>query len=116
MNLDFVLAKSKHFAWRVRLMSFLRGEESLTTDQVVSHEHCDLGKWIYGEAVEKYKNEPKIFELEQVHKELHKHIKNVVELKNVGKEGEANTEYDKMTEVSKTIINLLDELEKVLKV
>lgn len=116
MNLDFVLAKSKHLAWRVKLMSFLKGEEVLTIDQVVSHEHCDLGKWIYGEALERYKNEPKIFELEQVHKKLHQHIRNVVELKNAEKEDEANAEYDKMTEVSKTIINLLDELEKVLKV
>ncbi|MCS6795176.1 MAG: CZB domain-containing protein [Raineya sp.] len=116
MNLDFVLAKSKHLAWRVRLMSFLRGEETLTLDQVISHEHCDLGKWIYGEALEKYKDEPKIFELEQVHKKLHKHIRNVVELKHAGKEEEANAEYDKMTKVSQAIINLLDELEKALKV
>ncbi|MFN3316862.1 MAG: CZB domain-containing protein [Raineya sp.] len=114
MNLDFILAKSKHLAWRIRLSSFLRNEETLTLDQVVSHQHCDLGKWIYGEALEKYKDNPKIFELEQVHKELHIYIRNVVELKNGGKEDEANAEYEKMVETSKIIMQLLDELEKSL--
>jgi len=114
MNLDFVLAKSKHLAWRIRLQSFLRGEETLTLDQVVSHEHCDLGKWIYGTALKKYEDNPKIFELEQVHKTLHQHIRQTVELKNAKKNSEADAEYLKMVEVSKQIMQLLDELEKVV--
>lgn len=114
MNLDFVLAKSKHLAWRMRLMSFLKNEEVLTLEQVVSHEHCDLGKWIYGVALEKYKNEPKILDLEQVHKELHAYIRNTVEKKNQGKDAEANEEYEKMLESSKLIMQLLDELEETL--
>jgi methyl-accepting chemotaxis protein len=114
MNLDFVLAKSKHLAWRIKLMSFLRNEEMLTSEQVVSHEHCDLGKWIYGEALEKYKDNPKIFELEQIHKSLHTHIRKVVELKNEGKEKEANESYEDMVADSKVIMQLLEELEKSL--
>lgn len=114
MNIDFILAKSKHLAWRFRLMNFLKGEESLTLEQVISHEHCDLGKWIYGEALQKYKNEPKIFELEEVHRLLHQHIRKTVELKNMRKDTEADAEYEKMKEASEKIMKLLDELEKVL--
>jgi len=116
MNLDFTLAKSKHLAWRIRLMSFLRGEESLTLDQVVSHQHCDLGKWIYSEGLEKYSHLPSMSELEQIHQQIHISIRKVVELKNEGNEKEAEKEYEVMKEISDIIVKLIDALEQESKV
>ncbi|MDX1903687.1 MAG: CZB domain-containing protein [Thermonemataceae bacterium] len=116
MNLDFTLAKSKHLAWRIRLMSFLRGEETLTLDQVVSHQHCDLGKWIYSEGIEKYSHLPSMKELEYIHQQIHISIRGVVELKNEGKEEEAEKEYEKMKEISDIIVKLIDALEQESKV
>jgi hypothetical protein len=112
MNLDFVLAKN--MIWRIRLHGFLRGEETLTLDPIVSHERCSFGKWIYGTALKQYEDNPKIFELEQLHKTLHQHIRQALELKNAKKDSEADAEYLKMVEVSEQIMQLLDELEKVV--
>ena len=112
MNLDFVTAKSKHLNWRIRLMSFLRGQESLTLEQVVSHEHCDLGKWIYAEGMEKYSNLPSMKELEDVHKTFHATIRNVLEYKNAGQIEQAEKEYEVMKEISEIIVQLLTLLEQ----
>ncbi len=84
MNLnafDFLKAKSAHLNWRVRILSFLNGESTLTKEQVISHEHCDLGKWIYSEGLQKYGNLSEMTELEKTHKLLHSSMAKVLDLK-----------------------------------
>ncbi|MDX1903683.1 MAG: CZB domain-containing protein [Thermonemataceae bacterium] len=112
MNIDFTLAKSKHLAWRVRLMGFLNGQESLTTEQVTSHEQCDFGKWIYSTGLEKYGHLENMQNLEEAHRLLHDTIAKVVSLKNENKSDLAEKEYEQMKNVSELLMQLIDTLEK----
>jgi len=112
MNIDFTLAKSKHLAWRVRLMGFLNGQESLTSEQVSSHEHCDLGKWIYATGMETYGHLENMQNLEEAHRLLHDTIRRVVDFKNNNQRDLAEKEYDQMKNVSEILIQLIDTLEK----
>ena len=110
--LDFSQARFKHLNWKFRLRSFLDGQETLTKEQAVSHKDCDLGKWMYGGGIEKYKQHKEMQDLEKVHETLHKTIKSIVELKGKGDKTGAETEYKKVESISGQIIGYLDALEK----
>ncbi|MCS7073803.1 MAG: CZB domain-containing protein [Bacteroidia bacterium] len=111
MQLDFLLAKNKHVRWRVRLLSFLEGQESLTYQEVVSHRDCELGKWIYSIGLKKYAHLESFQKLEQVHEIFHRVVKAVVELKEKNDIEGAKREYEQMKEISERILQLLDQCE-----
>jgi len=110
-SFDFASARFKHLNWKFRLKSFLDGKETITKEQAVSHHDCDLGKWLYGGALEKYKHFDEMAKMEKVHETLHNLIKNIVDLKEKGKVAEAAAEYKKVEGISSTIIGYLDTLE-----
>ncbi len=110
-NFDFSSARFKHLNWKFRLRSFLDGKETITKEQAVSHKDCDLGKWLYSEGLEKYKQFEEMHKLEKVHEELHAVIKKVVELKDKHDAAGAEAEYKKVEGISSTIIGYLDSLE-----
>lgn len=114
-SFDFLKAKSAHLNWRLRILGLLNGEGTLTRDQVVSHKHCDLGKWLYSEGLDKYKEIPEMIDLEKVHKDLHTSISKVVELKEKHLIKEARDEYEKMRETSEILIQIIDVLVTKLK-
>jgi methyl-accepting chemotaxis protein len=112
---DFLKAKSAHLNWRVRILSFLNGEGTLTKEQVISHEHCDLGKWIYSEGLQKYGNLSEMTELEKTHKHLHNSMAKILDLKENNLLKEARDEYENMREVSEILIKMLDILYEIQK-
>ncbi|GAB4490857.1 MAG: hypothetical protein OHK0045_15920 [Raineya sp.] len=112
---DFLKAKSVHLNWRVRILGFLNGEHTLTKEQVVSHEHCDLGKWIYSEGLKKYGHLSEMIELERTHKLLHTAMEQVVHLKENNQIKEARNAYENMREISENVIEMLDFLYEIQK-
>lgn len=84
MKVDFSQAIAKHLHWKIRMRDFLDGKESITKDQVVSHLHCDLGKWYYAEGKNLYGNYQTMKDFELEHEKLHKIIKEIVEDKEKG--------------------------------
>ena len=111
-GLDLSTAKAAHLNWKTRLRDFLDGKASLTTEQAVSHRHCDFGKWYYSEGLKNYGHLGPIVDVEKPHEELHKLIKNIVELKSAGKINEAEKAYLKVADISGQIVNHLSEAEK----
>lgn len=110
-SFDFTQARFKHLNWKFRLRAFLDGKETITMDQAVSHHDCDLGKWLYSTGIEKYKQYNEMHELEKVHESLHALIKKIVDLKQKGEIAQAEVEYKKVDDLSKTIIGYLDAIE-----
>jgi methyl-accepting chemotaxis protein len=108
---DFSQARFKHLTWKFRLRSFLDGKESMTSDQAVSHTHCDLGKWFYSEGKEKYGHLPSIQAFESVHKDLHDSVILIIELKLKGNTAAAEKEYKELVKISDHIIELLNQAE-----
>lgn len=115
MILDLHSAKMKHLEWRFKLSTFLMGRQTLTLEQVVSHEHCNLGQWIYAEGLGKYGHIQLMQDLEQTHKLLHQLIRHTVEMKNQQQDTEAERAYEQMQEVSDRIMEQLDELAILIK-
>lgn len=105
---DFLKAKSAHLHWRVKLLGYLNGQNTLTQAEVLSHEQCELGKWIYSEGLKVYANLPEMQELEKTHKELHETIHRVIEFKDKNMLKEAKDEYELMREVSDVLMEMLD--------
>ena len=111
-TVDFSKEMASHVIWNVRLRCFLDGGECITEKQILSHRHCDLGKWLYSEGMEKYGTIPEVLELEKVHIEIHTVVKRVVQAKQAGDVPAAELEFKKLALVSRKIMPLLAVMEK----
>jgi methyl-accepting chemotaxis protein len=109
---DFAVARVMHIAWKSSLRSFLDGKESMSDEQAVSHNDCDLGKWLYTDGMSSYGTMPEMKELEKVHIELHEIVKRVVQLKKSGAASAAEQELAKLEPVSQKIFLLLVAIEQ----
>ena len=109
--LDFSLAVGKHLAWKSRLRRFLKGEEMLTEAQLTSHRECDLGRWIYGDGMNKYGHFKAMKEMEQEHARMHETIKNVVRLKEAGQLEQIRAEMVAVDRLSERVVSLLRAVE-----
>ena len=111
-SVDFSAARSKHLLWKSRLRRFLDGQESMDVKQVMSHKHCDLGKWIYAEGMQRYGGLSDMQELERVHHTLHDTIGRIVELKNSGRSAEAEEAFAQIEPISHKVVSLLNAIER----
>lgn len=70
MNFDDAIAA--HIMWKVRLTQFIDGisTEKVQSTTVCKDNLCDLGKWIYGDAI-KYKSLPQYQDLLNKHANFH---------------------------------------------
>ena len=110
-DLDLSKAKAAHLAWKARLRAFLNGQQSISEQQAVSHTDCDFGKWYYSEGLANYGHIPELKEVEKPHAELHKLIKEIVQLKKQNRENDAERAYEHVIELSEQIVGLLDAAE-----
>lgn len=108
---DYNAAKLSHRKWKVRLTNMLRGEEKIDPTTAGNYHECSLGKWFYGIAVSKFKNDPSYIELEKWHVKLHNLAKEItLDAKN-GEEKLARQKLDHLEEISNNVIRYISELE-----
>ena len=110
IELDFQLARQKHILFKTNLRSILYG---VTIDHapVISQYECSVGKWIYGHALEDYKDIPEMVVLEKVHADIHICARKLVSLYENGKVEEARKGLIEMESIADHLINLLTEIE-----
>lgn len=109
--LDLSKAKAAHLAWKARLRGFLDGKESLTLDEAVSHEHCILGKWYYGEGKAHFGHIQEMQDVEPPHIDLHALIREIIKAKEAGDAQTAEELYKQVGPISERIVSLLDSIE-----
>ena len=109
--IDFSQARFKHLNWKFRIRNFLDGKESLTTEQAVSHMHCDLGRWYYSQGKNKYGNLKEMQEFEREHEKLHSLVKEIVSLKGNLDFAKSEGKYTELLTTSDIIVRLLTEAE-----
>ncbi|MGD8525744.1 MAG: methyl-accepting chemotaxis protein [Thioalkalispiraceae bacterium] len=109
--LDLSKAKAAHLAWKARLRNYLDGNESLSEEEAVSHQHCVLGKWYYSEGMQNYGHLPEMKALEAPHAEMHALIKDIISLKQQGQVAQAEEAYRKVAPLSEQIVAYLSEVE-----
>ena len=110
-SLDLSKAKTAHLAWKSRLRSFLDGESTLTSEQAVSHHHCDFGKWYYSEGLAVYSHIDELKQIEKPHAKLHQLIKEIVQFKIDGDTQKAERTYLEIEPISNNIVDLLNKVE-----
>ena len=109
-HVELALAKSAHRAWKVRLRSFLDGQSTLSLDQAVSHNDCDLGVWYGGDGMKNFGHFPEMKALNEPHKQMHILIQEIIKAKQNGHTAEAEDLYLKVDDYSDQIIALLNEV------
>ncbi len=109
---DFTGIRLKHVSWRVKLNDFLEGKPVMTEEQATSHEACDVGKWLYSKGLKKYGTMPEVQELEKIHFELHRTVKNIISLKQVGNIYAEKEELEKLDKISRNVMFLLVDIEQ----
>jgi hypothetical protein len=114
-NLDFARVKMAHRSWRLKLRGFLDGREDLDPRKLASHRDCELGKWIYGEAMNRYGDWREFRDLEKKHASMHALVKQIVELKHAGKTAEAEEQFAGVAEASEAVIALITKVEQLVK-
>jgi chemotaxis protein histidine kinase CheA len=108
---DFAMARDKHHQWVSRLRSMLDGTTSMTVEQAGSPRECALGKWLYASGLQDYKAIAEIRTLEQVHREFHDAMREVVTSKLNGNEQQAQLALDEVTKFSGRVLEILTTVE-----
>lgn len=90
-GINIKTAIDAHIRWRHRLESFVLGtsSERLYFDLVSADDQCVLGRWIHGEAKEKYGQLALFGQLVTVHAQFHRHAGEVLDRASSGRHEEA---------------------------
>jgi len=111
-SVDFARVKMAHRNWRFKLRAFLDGREHLDPKTLASHRDCELGKWIYAQAMPVYGQLLDVQQLEEKHKGMHALVKQVVELQGAGKTEEAEQEFTRVSAAAEQVVALLTSVER----
>jgi HAMP domain-containing protein len=114
-DLPFERVKLAHLRWCERLRRYIAGQGEIDGSRLASHKDCELGRWIYTDALSRYGHVQDMLELESQHKNMHGMVREVVDLKEAGKLHEAIERLPQVEAVSKQVVALLTRLENELK-
>ncbi|MEO6685205.1 MAG: CZB domain-containing protein, partial [Dyadobacter sp.] len=110
LELDFERAKAKHILFKTRLRSMLYG---IDTDEtaVTSHKECEVERWIYEYALEKYGHIPEMQDLEKIHQKIHDCANELISLYKNGAVEKAREGLSTMELIAGNLITLLSVVE-----
>jgi PAS domain S-box-containing protein len=114
LELDFERAKAKHILFNTRLRSMLYGVD-VSGSSVTSHTECEVGKWIYSFALEKYGHIPEMHDLEKVHYKIHACANELIELYKKGEVEKAREGLTAMELITGNLVALLSFIEVKVK-
>lgn len=106
--IDISKARLIHIKWLMQLEQALRKGE---TPKLESHDACELGKWIYQEGMERYKNYPEMAFLEKRHQRFHETTQLLVRLFKENSYVEAEVALDELKRESQDLIFILTVIE-----
>ena len=112
---EFSAMRRAHLAWKSRLRDFLDGKGTLTLKEVASHKECQLGKWLYGGALQEYGHLSGMEEMERIHADMHAAIKAVVEEKDAGNLSQAERLFNDVTNMSEQVVAYLGQIASNIK-
>lgn len=108
------LTITDHLLWRWKIYNLMLGFEKMSEQDVGSPQESRLGQWYYGKGSELFGGERVFKELEKPHFEVHEIALNAVNAYNSGDKDAAEQYLQKLAEVSFTVIEKLQELQKII--
>ena len=98
--------------WRLKVRACLTNEGENECQPLTSHRECVIGKWIYSTGMDKYGQLHELRELERKHQQMHFMVKQVTDLKRLGRLREAELEFHKVRDTAEEVVALMDTVEK----
>jgi len=105
-----LVAKSDHVLWKKRLNEMLLGSTEIRPEEMADHRHCRLGKWYYGEGMQRFSGNPNFVAIEAPHAKVHEVARKVAELYRDGKKIEAQEMVDNLDPHTGFVLENLDKL------
>ncbi len=102
--------KKAHLTWVERVESMLNDGPGIPREELVSHNHCALGRWYNGIGGEEFGHLPEFKALGEPHARIHRLAREAVEAYEAGHRQEAERALEGMRDTSKEILSLLDRL------
>ena len=102
--------KQAHLTWVERVESMLNDGPGIPRDELVSHNHCALGRWYNGIGGEEFGHLPEFRALGEPHARIHRLAREAVEAYEAGHRQDAERALEGMRATSKEILSLLDRL------
>ncbi|MBF0521016.1 MAG: CZB domain-containing protein [Nitrospirae bacterium] len=112
--IDIMIARLKHVEWAYQLELALKKKDIIF--DIGSYDQCELGQWLYSEAIKLYANIPEIDLLESSHKMFHLAAERVVKWHNAPRistrlDAQAQVDFEEAQRMSKDIIYSITMLE-----
>jgi hypothetical protein len=83
-NMDIDSAIRAHAAWKLKLSLYIKNPDGSLDPNVVGRDnHCDLGKWIYGEGA-RLAADPQFSQLKVAHSQFHRAAGNIIRRADAG--------------------------------
>jgi methyl-accepting chemotaxis protein len=111
MNLNIAAIKKGHSGWKDRLIEMFQERRKLEPHEVTGYKDCAFGKWYYGEDSKALHAHPSFMPMGQCHMQFHSQAKEICQLWNDGRKGEARLKFDQLTDNSRELFKLLDTLD-----
>ncbi len=104
-------AKTDHLLWKSRISNMLKGLETVTPEEVTSHEHCRLGKWYYAKD-NPVQSMPEYTALAEPHRLVHEYALLAAQAYSQGEQENAAKSMRRLERHSHRVIILLNRLMK----
>lgn len=108
------LTITDHLLWRWKIYNLMLGFEKMSEQDVGSPQESRLGHWYYGKGRELLGNERVFKELEKPHLEVHEIARKAVNAYNAGDKDSVEKYLQQLADVSYTVIEKLQELQKII--
>jgi len=105
--LDISTAILNHLAWKIRLHDIINDKEIVDSSEKISHEDCELGRWLYSELLPAFGSLKEVRRLEKTHKDIHDICKKVLQLKYGADTRSAESELVRLEHLSQEMFSLL---------
>jgi len=112
-NLPLMVAQSDHIKWVEEIFNALDGHTlGLGQGELTSHSECRLGNWYYNHGEKHYGHLDAFRALEEIHIDVHKTGRRIIQLYNDGKREEAVLLVEDLLTLKSQVLDSLNTLQK----
>lgn len=105
------LAKTDHLLWKARIGHMISGNIDLDSKSVCNHKTCRLGKWYFGQGMEKFGRRKLFKDLDPLHEAFHKACAETIDHFHMKNEAQVEAGVKKINELSAAVVKLLEDVE-----
>ena len=106
----FESARIKHIVFKSKVKSYLYGSDT-PLEPILNHRQCSFGQWIYEFGLTRFSHLPEMHQLEKVHRDIHDHATQLVNLKQANRTEPALAGLPQLELLAGNILRLLRQIQ-----